>query len=80
MTDYVATRWLILYLINENRYRAPELLLCWQEYSTSGIKILNILLFFIVDVWSIGCIFAELLKRKPFLPGTSSNNIINYMI
>ena len=46
MTDYVATRWLILYLINENRYRAPELLLCWQEYSTSDIKILNILFFF----------------------------------
>jgi len=38
-------------------YRAPELLLSWKEYSNS------------VDVWSVGCIFAELLRRKPFLPG-----------
>lgn len=38
-------------------YRAPELLLSWKEYDCS------------VDVWSIGCIFAELLKRKAFLPG-----------
>ena len=61
MTDYVATRWLVFYIkLKKFRYRAPELLLCWQEYSTS------------VDVWSVGCIFAELLKRKPFLPGTSS--------
>jgi len=38
-------------------YRAPELLLSWKEYDSS------------VDVWSIGCIFAEILRRKPFLPG-----------
>lgn len=23
-------------------------------------------------MWSVGCILAELLKRKPFLPGTES--------
>ena len=27
-----------------------------------------------VDVWSIGVIFAELMKRKPFLPGASSSD------
>jgi len=42
-------------------YRAPELLLSMREYNES------------VDVWSVGCIFAELIRRKPFLPGTNSN-------
>ncbi|XP_020572297.1 mitogen-activated protein kinase 4-like isoform X2 [Phalaenopsis equestris] len=39
-------------------YRAPELLLCCEKYGTS------------IDVWSVGCIFAELLGRKPIFPGT----------
>jgi mitogen-activated protein kinase 1/3 len=45
-------------------YRAPELLLSWKEYSST------------VDVWSLGCIFAELLRRKPFLPGADTKNQI----
>jgi serine/threonine protein kinase len=45
-------------------YRAPELLLSWKEYACS------------VDVWSVGCIFAELLRRKPFLPGSDTKNQI----
>ena len=52
-------------------YRAPELLLGWKEYGTA------------VDMWSVGCILAELLKRKPFLPGTESKihkNVMIYMI
>lgn len=48
MTEYAVTRW----------YRAPELLLCCDNYGTS------------IDVWSVGCIFAELLGRKPIFPGT----------
>lgn len=43
-------------------YRAPELLLSSKEYTAS------------VDVWSLGCIFAELLRRKPFLPGNETKN------
>ena len=43
-------------------YRAPELLLEVREYGAS------------VDVWSVGCILAELLRRKPFLPGSDSRN------
>ena len=34
------------------------------------------------DVWSVGCIFAELLRRKPFLPGTDTKNqleLINHL-
>ena len=42
-------------------YRAQELLLSMREYNES------------VDVWSVGCIFAELIRRRPFLPGTNSN-------
>ncbi|CAK62258.1 unnamed protein product (macronuclear) [Paramecium tetraurelia] len=45
-------------------YRAPELLLSWRNYTQS------------VDVWSVGCIFAELLRRKPFLPGMDTKNQI----
>uniref|UniRef100_A0ACD6AD55 Uncharacterized protein n=1 Tax=Avena sativa TaxID=4498 RepID=A0ACD6AD55_AVESA len=39
-------------------YRAPELLLGCENYDAS------------IDVWSVGCIFAELLGRKPIFPGT----------
>eukprot|EP00736_Rhodelphis_marinus_P000183 Rmarinus@m.30076 len=38
-------------------YRAPEIMLSRKEYTKS------------VDVWSVGCIFAELLRRKPLFPG-----------
>ncbi|KAL2619847.1 hypothetical protein R1flu_000052 [Riccia fluitans] len=47
MTEYVVTRW----------YRAPELLLSCEEYTSA------------IDMWSVGCIFAELLGRKPIFPG-----------
>ncbi|KAK9448309.1 kinase-like domain-containing protein [Limtongia smithiae] len=40
-------------------YRAPEILLGGRQYSTG------------VDIWSIGCIFAEMVTRKPLLPGDS---------
>jgi len=38
-------------------YRAPELLLSCAEYTAA------------IDIWSVGCIFAELLGRKPLFPG-----------
>ena len=38
-------------------YRAPEVMLACQRYSRA------------IDVWSAGCIFAELLIRKPLFPG-----------
>jgi len=40
-------------------YRAPEILLGSQEYSTP------------VDIWSIGCIFAELCLKIPIFQGDS---------
>lgn len=38
-------------------YRAPEIMLACHEYSKP------------IDVWSVGCIFAELILRKPYFPG-----------
>lgn len=38
-------------------YRAPEIMLACHEYSKP------------VDLWSVGCIFAELIQRKPYFPG-----------
>lgn len=43
-------------------YRAPELLLGASEYG------------FDVDVWSLGCIFAELLTRHPVFPGKNETD------
>lgn len=40
-------------------YRAPEILLGSQRYSTP------------VDVWSIGCIFAEMVTKRPLFHGDS---------
>lgn len=40
-------------------YRAPEVLLGAHRYSTG------------VDVWSIGCIFAEMARKKPLFQGDS---------
>ena len=38
-------------------YRAPELLLGAKHYTRA------------VDIWAIGCIFAELITTKPLFPG-----------
>ncbi|KAJ2977648.1 hypothetical protein NQ176_g4252 [Zarea fungicola] len=45
-------------------YRAPEILLGGRQYSTG------------VDMWSIGCIFAEMCMRKPLFPGDSEIDTI----
>ncbi|XP_046675560.1 cyclin-dependent kinase 11B-like isoform X3 [Homalodisca vitripennis] len=46
-------------------YRAPELLLSAKEYSTP------------VDMWSVGCIFAEFLAMEPLFPGKSETDQLN---
>lgn len=43
-------------------YRAPELMLSLSEYSEA------------IDMWSVGCIFAEMLGRKHLFPGTNYLN------
>eukprot|EP00930_Biecheleria_cincta_P067787 TRINITY_DN5466_c0_g4_i2.p1 TRINITY_DN5466_c0_g4~~TRINITY_DN5466_c0_g4_i2.p1 ORF type:complete len:401 (-),score=80.30 TRINITY_DN5466_c0_g4_i2:541-1743(-) len=52
-------------------YRAPEVLCSWLDYSAA------------IDMWSIGCIFAEMLERKPLFPGHNTQHqlqsIINFL-
>ena len=48
--------------------RAPEILLASKRY-TMG-----------VDMWSLGCILAEMLLGKPLFPGTSTINQVGMMI
>ncbi|KNC46237.1 CMGC/CDK/CDK5 protein kinase [Thecamonas trahens ATCC 50062] len=43
-------------------YRAPDVLLGSSTYSTS------------IDLWSAGCIFAEMVNGSPLFPGTSVEN------
>lgn len=43
-------------------YRPPELLLGERKYTTA------------VDMWGVGCVFAELFTRKPILVGVSDAN------
>jgi serine/threonine protein kinase len=38
-------------------YRAPEVILSWGRYTKA------------IDVWSAGCIMAEILGRSPIFPG-----------
>jgi cell division cycle 2-like len=46
-------------------YRAPELLLGAKEYTTA------------IDMWSIGCIFAELINKEPLFPGRSELDLLS---
>ena len=49
-------------------YRAPEILLGSTRYTKDA------------DMWSIGCIFGELLGEKPMFPGTSTLNQVNKVL
>eukprot|EP01023_Acetabularia_acetabulum_P061561 TRINITY_DN7450_c0_g1_i1.p1 TRINITY_DN7450_c0_g1~~TRINITY_DN7450_c0_g1_i1.p1 ORF type:complete len:422 (-),score=56.63 TRINITY_DN7450_c0_g1_i1:408-1673(-) len=49
-------------------YRAPEILLGSQQYT------------FGVDMWSCGCILAELLLGKPLFPGSSTMNQLDRIL
>uniref|UniRef100_A0A1J3FCY5 Cyclin-dependent kinase C-1 n=1 Tax=Noccaea caerulescens TaxID=107243 RepID=A0A1J3FCY5_NOCCA len=46
-------------------YRPPELLLGATKYGPA------------IDMWSVGCIFAELLHAKPILPGKNEHEQLN---
>lgn len=46
-------------------YRAPELLLGATDYGVA------------IDLWSVGCIIAELLVGKPIMPGRTEVFIIH---
>ena len=48
-------------------YRAPEIILNASQYTKA------------IDVWSIGCVFAELLGRAPLFPGTTHTHTHIYI-
>lgn len=63
MTQLIVTLWYRFVLqeqwipFSKEIFRSPEILLGTHEYGTA------------VDMWSIGCIFAELLTREPLIRG-----------
>ncbi len=86
LTEYVVTRW----------YRAPEIMLSCQvlfllafvfgtsDAFTEEMSILSPKDYkSAIDVWSVGCIFAEMLGRKPLFPGNDfihQLNLINEVV
>lgn len=48
-------------------YRSPDVLLGSRKYSTP------------VDIWSVGCIFAEMANGRPLFPGTSEEDQLAYI-
>eukprot|EP00928_Gymnodinium_smaydae_P090009 TRINITY_DN73874_c0_g1_i1.p1 TRINITY_DN73874_c0_g1~~TRINITY_DN73874_c0_g1_i1.p1 ORF type:complete len:405 (+),score=93.78 TRINITY_DN73874_c0_g1_i1:96-1310(+) len=49
-------------------YRAPEVLCSWTDYSAA------------IDIWSIGCILAEILIRHPIFPGNNTQHQLDLII
>jgi len=49
-------------------YRAPEILLASKRYRE------------VVDIWSLGCVFAEMLNGKPLFSGSSTLNQLEKII
>lgn len=49
-------------------YRAPEVLCSWTDYSGA------------IDIWSIGCILAEMHKRTPLYPGHNTQHQLDLII
>jgi serine/threonine protein kinase len=63
MTEYVATRYILFITYDHDAdiifrwYRAPEVMLTFKEYTRA------------IDIWSVGCVLAEMLSGKPLFPG-----------
>jgi cyclin-dependent kinase len=48
-------------------YRAPDVLMGSRKYSTP------------VDIWSVGCIFAEMVNGRPLFPGNNDSEQLQYI-
>lgn len=49
-------------------YRAPEIMLTFKEYTKA------------IDVWSVGCILAEMLNGKPLYPGRDYHHQLSLIL
>eukprot|EP00438_Fugacium_kawagutii_P035142 Skav218782 [mRNA] locus=scaffold1372:454950:455843:- [translate_table: standard] len=49
-------------------YKAPEVLCSCAGYGPA------------IDIWSVGCIFAEMLRRKPLFPGKNTQHQLNLIV
>ncbi|XP_017046730.1 putative mitogen-activated protein kinase 14C [Drosophila ficusphila] len=50
------------------RYRAPEVLFCWEDYTKA------------IDMWSVGCILAELISGYVLFPGGHYFNQLEHLL
>ena len=67
LVDAEASEFMTEYVVTR-WYRAPELLLSCAEYTSA------------IDVWSVGCIFAELMGRKTLFPGKDYVHQLNLIM
>jgi serine/threonine protein kinase len=65
--DELSTRLSTNY-VQSRWYRAPELILNHPDITKAS------------DMWAVGCIFAELMLRKPILPGSSPVNQVELIV
>ncbi|KAI4898020.1 hypothetical protein NFI96_014148 [Prochilodus magdalenae] len=74
LTEYVATRW----------YRAPEIMLNSKASPFNGKddvkKILVVGYTKSIDIWSVGCILAEMLSNRPIFPGKHYLDQLNHIL
>lgn len=54
-------------LVGTKWYKPPEILFGSKNYDKS------------VDIWSFGCVFAEMLLLEPLFPGNTDFEMINYI-
>lgn len=54
-------------LIGTKWYKAPEIIMGWKDYDKS------------VDIWSFGCLIAELYLLEPIFPGSTDFEMINFI-
>ncbi|KAG6878960.1 MAPK protein hog1 [Termitomyces sp. T32_za158] len=64
--QYFLYQILVCQLHSTRYYRAPEIMLTWQKYDVA------------VDIWSTGCIFAEMLEGKPLFPGKDRTSLSSF--
>jgi len=49
-------------------YRAPEIMLTFKEYTKA------------IDIWSVGCVLAEMLSGKPLFPGRDYHHQLSLIL